>query len=134
MTRETRRTALLGAVFWPERVDALLKGLSADDALDGRALARELAGAEPAARLAALAEAFWPADPAGEGGRIARLAACIQGERPRIATALQSLLVPPESCAALPQSSASMESRESSGPVSPVLARLACEWSWEVRR
>jgi hypothetical protein len=131
VTRETRRTALLGAAFWPERVDALLKGLSADDALDGRALARELAGADPAARLAALAEAFWPADPAVEGGRIARLAACIQGERPRIATALQALLVPPESCAALPQS---REPVESSGPVSPVLARLACEWSWEVRR
>jgi hypothetical protein len=136
VTRETRRTALLGAVFWPDRVDALLNGLSAEDARDGKALVRDLADADPAARLAALAEAFWPADPAGEGDRLAHLAARIGSERPRVAAALQALLLPPEACAALPQSRASMESmewRESSGPVSPVLARLASEWSWEVR-
>jgi hypothetical protein len=139
VTRETRRVAVLGAVFCPGCVDALLSHLSAGDALHGRALARELAEMDRFARLAALAEAFWPAELAGEGGRPARLANLLQRERPQLAAAFRALLLPSEACAQWselpdpPECRALPEPRESSGPVSPVLARLASEWSWEER-
>lgn len=139
MTRETRRVAVLGAVFCPGRVDALLGYLSAGDALHGRALARELVEVDPAARLAALAEAFWPAEIAAEKGRATRLAELILRERPQLAAALRALLLPPEACAQgselpdSPECRTLPEPRESSGPVSPVLARLASEWSPEER-